>query len=400
MVAERWDEDEDDVAIVRGGAAALDRLHERIAHRFGRAEVRARVRRYVRGLLARVERKNGWQLAEAIGEAGPQGVQRLLNAARWDADAVRNDLRAYVVEHLGDAASGVLIVDETSFLKKGARSCGVAPQYAGSVGHSANAQVGVFLSYASAKGHAFIDRALYLPRGWTNDRARCTRAGVPAGVTFATKAELAKRMLARAFTAAVPAGWVVADSFYGRAHQFRRWLEAEERPHVVGVLPAQVVVHGGRRQRAQALAASLAASAWVRRSSGLGSQGERVHAWACVALSEDAPAGWRRWLLVRRALDTPSEAAYYRAFGPADTPAGELVRVAGLRWAVEEGFGQAKGEVGLDHYEVRRWDAWHRHITLCLLAHAALAVMSAQARCPGAADQEGGAVPRAVASSR
>jgi SRSO17 transposase len=400
MVAECWDGDEDDVAIVRGGAAALDRLHERIAHRFGRAEVRARVRRYLRGLLARVERKNGWQLAEAIGEAGPQGVQRLLNAAAWDADAVRDDLRAYAVEHLGEEASGVLIVDETSFLKKGARSCGVAPQYAGTIGRSANAQVGVFLAYASSRGHAFIDRALYLPRSWTKDRARCTQAGVPREVTFATKVELAKRMLARAFTAAVPAGWVVADSFYGRAHGFRRWLEAEERPHVVGVLPAQVVEREGRRQRAQALAANLPATAWIPRSSGLGSQGERVHAWACVALSEEAPAGWRRWLLVRRALDDPSEVAYYRAFGPADTPAGELVRVAGLRWAIEEGFGQAKGEVGLDQYEVRRWDAWHRHITLCLLAHAYLAIVSAQARSTGVADREGGAVRRAVTASR
>lgn len=400
MVAGRWEAETADLEVVRSGAAALDRLHERIAHRFGRAEVRARVRRYLDGLLGRVARKNGWQLAEAIGEAGPQGVQRLLNAAAWDADAVRDDLRAYVVEHLGDEPSGVLVVDETSFLKKGTRSCGVAPQYAGTVGRSANAQVGVFLAYASSKGQAFIDRALYLPRSWTNDRARCTQAGVPAAVRFATKVELAKRQLARAFAAAVPARWVVADSFYGRAYRFRRWLEDEERPHVVGILPTQVVEDDGRRQRAAALAAGLPAAAWVQRSSGTGSQGERVYAWACVALSEAAPAGWRRWLLVRRSLADRADCAYYRAFGPAAATADELVRVAGARWAIEEGFGQAKGEVGLDQYEVRRWDAWHRHITLGLLAHASLAVISASVRDNEASDQEGGAVLPAAVSSR
>jgi SRSO17 transposase len=247
-------------------------------------------------LLARVRRENGWQLAEAIGEAGPQGVQRLLNAARWDADAVRDDLRAYVVENLGDAASRVLIVDETSFL-------------------GPSAQV-----------------------------------GVPREATLATKAELAKRMLARAITAAVPARWVVSDSFYRRAHGSRRWLEAEERPHVVGVLPARVVVHDGRRQRAQAVAASVPQVARILRSSGQGSQGERVHAWACVALTEEAPAGWRRWLLARRALHAPREVASNRAFGTAETPAGELVRVAGARWAIEEGLGQATGEARLDQY--------------------------------------------------
>lgn len=182
MVAEHWADDAAAMAVVRNGTAALDRLHERIAHRFGRAEVRARVRRSRSGLLARVERKHGWQLAEAMGEVGPPGAQRLLNAARWDAEAVRDDLRAYVVAHVGDEPSGVLVVDETSFLKQGTRSCGVAPHYAGTVGRSANAQVGVFLAYASTRGHAVSDRARSLPRSWTDDRDRCARAGVPAAV--------------------------------------------------------------------------------------------------------------------------------------------------------------------------------------------------------------------------
>jgi SRSO17 transposase len=201
---------------------ALAEIQARIAPRFARAEVRERVGRYLVALLDRVERKNGWQVAEAIGETGPQGVQRLLNAAVWDADGVRDDLRAYVVDALGDRASGVLIVDETGFLKKGTHSCGVARQYTGTAGTTSNAQVGVFLTYASAKGAAFIDRARYLPRSWTRDSQRRAEAGIPKGTRFATKLTLAQRMLTRAFAAHVPAGWVTADSGYGRSHAFRQ----------------------------------------------------------------------------------------------------------------------------------------------------------------------------------
>lgn len=380
MVAQQWKAEDADALVLEECAVALDRLYERIAHRFGRVEVRARVRRYLAGLLQRLDRKNSWQLAEAIGEAGPQGLQRLLTTAVWDAEAVRDDLRAYVVEQLGEETSGVLIVDETGFLKKGTHSCGVAPQYCGPVGRTANCQVGVFLGYASARGIAFLDRALYLPQAWAHDAVRRAETGVPKDVRFATKTELAKRMLARAFAAAVPARWIVADSLYGRGHRFRRWLEQQERAYVVGILPAQVVGCHGRRQRASALAASLPTEAWVRRSAGEGSQGPRVHDWACISLSEQAAAGMARWLLVRRSLEDPTAQDYFRAYGPADTPEEELVRVAGMRWAIEEGFGQSKGEVGLDQYEVRGWQAWHRQITLCLLVHAALAVLCASAR--------------------
>ncbi len=301
---------------------------------------------------------------------------------------MRDDLRAYVIEHLGDTASGVLIIDETSFPKKGTHACGVMSQYCGTLGQTANAQVGVFLAYRSCHGTAFIDRALYLPRAWTQDRARCTAAGVPMAVGFATKVALAKQVLAHAFTSAVPAQWVVADSFYGRAHHFRQWLEGQGRAHVVGILPTQVVVDEGRRQRAKAVATSLPAEAWVPRSAGTGSQGARVHAWACVALTEAAPLEMGHWLLVRQALDAPEQIAYYRAYGPVDTQADELVHVAGMRWSIEEGFAQAKGEVGLDQYEVRRWDAWYRHITLCLLAHAYLVVVRTQARDAAGGEQE------------
>jgi SRSO17 transposase len=241
-----------------GWAAGLAALHARIAGRFARVEVQERVRRYLVGLLGRVERKKGWQLAEALGEAGPQGVQRLLNAATWDAEGVRDDLRAYVVEHLGDAASGVLIVDETGFVKKGKKSCGVGTQYTGAVGGTANAQVGVFLAYASAKGTALVDRALPLPRAWTHD---------------------------------------------------------------------------------------------------------------------------------------PDDVAFYVAYGPAGTPEAELVRVCGMRWRVEEGFARAEGEVGLDQYEVRTWVAWHRFVTLAVLARAYLAVTPLAASQDEAAEKRGAPIP-------
>ncbi len=346
---------------------ALAEVHERIAQRFARAEARERARRYLAGLLGRVERKNGWQLAEALGEAGPQGVQRLLNAATWDADGVRDDLRAYVIDHLGDAASGVLIVDETGFLKKGTKSCGVAPQYSGTAGGTANCQVGVFLAYASCRGAAFIDRALYLPKAWAGDRARRDEAGIPGGVRFATKIALARQQLARAFAAGVPARWVTGDTFYGRSHALRRWLEDQGRAYALLIPKTNAVRYQGRRQRAEQLGARLP-------------EDRSREPWACLALSETCAAGMGRWLLVRRDAADPDEDAYFLAYGPADTSAEELVRVCDTRWQIEEGFAQAKGEVGLDQYEVRTWDAWHRHVTLCLLAHAYLVAMRRAAR--------------------
>lgn len=362
--------------------SALDRwsdtlaeLHARISHRFARTEVRARVGRYLAGLLGRVERKNGWQLAEAIGETGPQGVQRLLNAATWDAEGVRDDLRTYVVDHLGDPVSGVLIVDDTGFVKKGDKSCGVGRQYTGTVGDTANAQVGVFLAYASQKGAAFVDHALYLPRAWTDDPDRCHAAGIPAAVRFMTKIALARRMLERAFEAAMPARWIVADSFYGRSHAFRRWLEECGQAYVVTVPNTHAVRYQERRQTATKLVERLPSETWMLRSVGMGVQGERRQLWACLPLSEECPAGRQRWLLVQRNVDDPSDLAYHLAYGPEATPVDELLRVCGSRWQIEEGFAQAKGEVGLDQYEVRTWAAWHRFMTLCLLAHAYLVVL-------------------------
>jgi len=357
----------------------LDELHARIAHRFLRPEVSDRARRYLSGLLGEVRRKNSWQMAEAIGEARPRGVQHLLNDAHWDADAVRDDLREYVVEHLGDEISGVLIVDETGFLKKGNKSVGVARQYTGTAGKRENCQVGVFLCYASKEGAAFIDRALYLPREWTDDPLRLSEAGVPKGVGFATKGELAKAMLGRAFEAGVPARWIVADTVYGMTRGLRGWLEKRERSYVLAVTSSKGVYHEGRQRQVRKVAQSLPEESWMRVSAGSGSKGERLYDWACVKLPESeaycagSPAG--RWLLMRRSIKKPEEIAYYLCYGPAQTSVHELIRIAGRRWQIEDSFSEAKGGSGLDEYEVRKWDGWQRHITLCLLAHAYLGVV-------------------------
>jgi SRSO17 transposase len=356
-------------------SAYLEKLHARIAHRFQRPEVRARAYRYLSGLLGDLRRKNSWQVAEAIGEARPRGVQHFLNDAHWDADAVRDDLREYVVEHLGDEQSGVLIVDETGFLKKGEKSVGVARQYTGTAGKKENAQVGVFLCYSSAKGAAFIDRALYLPREWAEDSARRGEAGVPEEVRFATKGELAKEMLRRALEAGIPASWVVADTVYGTARGLRGWLEEQGRSYVLAVPATQGVSHEGRQRQARTVAKHLPEEAWFRASAEKGSKGERLYDWACIPLPEPDRAGAGCWLLMRRGIEEPEELAYYLAYGLAATPVHELIRIAGRRWSIEDGFEAAKGEVGLDEYEVRKWEGWHRHITLCLLVHAFLVVL-------------------------
>jgi SRSO17 transposase len=322
-------------------------------------------------------------------------VQRLLDAAQWDADAVRDDLRAYVVEHLGDPGA-VLVVDETGFLKKGTKSVGVQRQYSGTAGRRENCQVAVFLCYAGARGRAFLDRALYLPKSWAEDAPRRAAAGVPAAVRFATKPQLAKAMLARAFAAGTPAGWVAADTVYGGDGRFRQWLESEGRAYVVAVPHTHRVWRpDGQAATAKRVVARLPPEAWARLAAGEGAQGPRWYDWAAVSLPA-APAGppaRAQWLLARRSVSDPTELAYYRAAGPAATPLAELVRVAGSRWAVEVGFEQAKGEVGLDQYEVRTWDAWHRHVTLALLAHAYLEAT----RLAAGAGGEGGAPAPPVA---
>ncbi|WP_420819983.1 IS701 family transposase [Sinosporangium album] len=365
-------------------AAGLDALFARVAGRFGRVEPRRQARAYVTGLLAPVERKNGWQLAEAAGDSAPDRMQRLLNSARWDARQVRADLRAYVVDNLGHRDS-VLIVDETGFLKKGTGSAGVQRQYSGTAGRTENCQLGVFLAYASPLGRALIDAELYLPKSWLGDRPRCRKAGVPDEAGFATKPELARQMLARALEAGPPVGWVTADEAYGMDSKFRAFLEQRGVGYVVAVPKSQVVAAGAGcgGSRADTLVAGAPPEAWKRLSCGDGAKGPRLYDWALATVHAGAEPGCRRWLLARRSLAPNGrgelEIAYYLCHGPAGTTVEELVRVAGARWAIEECFASAKNETGLDHYQVRRFDAWHRHITLAMLAHAYLAVTAAHA---------------------
>ena len=369
-----------EVGAVATWAEGLAAVHARVASRFARAEPRRRALAYLRGLLSPVERKNGWQLAEQAGEATPDGMQHLLARADWDADQVRDALRAYVVEHLG-AEQAVLVVDETGFLKKGTKSVGVQRQYSGTAGRIENCQIGVFLAYASPRGRTFLDRELYLPKEWATDTARREEAAVPDSVAFQTKPQLARAMLARALDAGVPAAWVTGDEIYGGDRRLRLWLEERQVPHVLAVKSTEPrwTRTSWRQVAAKTLAAALPDTAWERLSAGEGAKGPRVYDWARVPIRALPEPGWDYWLLVRRSVADPTDLAYYGCFCPAGTPLAELVRVAGSRWAIEESFETAKGEVGLDHYEVRRWPGWYRHTTLALLAHAYLTVTRAAA---------------------
>jgi SRSO17 transposase len=369
---------------IRAWAAGLEALHAQIAGRFARAEPRRRVLAYLRGLLGPVGRKNGWQLAEHAGEATPDGMQRLLATADWDPDLVRDDLRGYVVGHMGDAG-GVLVVDETGFLKKGSTSVGVQRQYSGTAGKVDNCQLGVFLAYASAKGRAFIDRELYLPKAWTEDRARCRAARVPAEVPFRTKPQLARVMLERALDAGVPASWVTADEVYGGSPAVRGWLEGRQVSYVLAVKCTEpLLARSGAPMPATRLTEHIASSGWLRISAGHGAKGRRWYEWSRVTLaSAGAPEGWERWLLVRRSLRT-GELAYYVCAGPAGLPLVALVRVAGARWRVEEAFQAGKGLCGLDEHQVRRWRSWYRWVTLAMLAYAFLVVAAVTERARSA----------------
>ena len=357
------------VGTAEGWSRALDGLAARIAPRFSRAEPRRRALAYLRGLLMPLERKNGWQLAEAAGDGTPDGVQDFLSRMRWDADAVRDDLRTYVVEHLGDP-DAVLVLDETGFLKKGDKSAGVQRQYSGTAGRIENCQIGVFLGYASRHGRALIDRALYLPERWTRDPARCAAAGVPEGLTLTTKPKLGLAMLDRALAAGVPFAWVTGDSVYGADHRIRRRLEARQRGYVLAVTSGQRLGF----VPVETWIAKVPPNGWQRLSAGDGAKGPRLYDWAYLPYRGAAP-GWQMGLLIRRSPAKPEDLAYYLTHAPEGTTLARLVRVAGTRWTIEACFEAAKGEVGLDHYEVRSWVGWHRHITLAMLAHAFLAVL-------------------------
>jgi len=360
-------------------AAELDGLHERVAGRFGRAEPRARVREYVSGLVTGLERKNGWTLAERAGETGPDGMQRLLRRADWDVDGVRDDVRDYVIERLGDPG-GVLIADETGFIKKGIRSAGVQRQYSGTAGRTENCQIGTFLAYASVHGHALIDRELYLPQSWAEDRDRCQAAGIPAEVEFTTKPRQAKVMISRAIAASVPFSWFTADEVYGQAKYLQAWLEDQDVFYVMAIRRSDTCTTASGEQRADALIAAAPARAWQQISVGPGAHGLREFHWARVPVrTATRRPGRGHWLLARRSLSDPTDIAYYACYGPRRSSTADLAWIAGSRWHIEECFQQAKGEAGLDHYQVRSWRAWYAHITLSMLALAWLAASRAQA---------------------
>jgi SRSO17 transposase len=350
-----------------------------MAGRFARVETRRRTRGFVFGLLSDLPRKNCWTIAEHAGDTDPHGMQHLLNRAVWDTDGVRDDLRDYVTTHLGDA-DAVLVVDETGDVKKGSATVGVQRQYTGTAGRIENAQVAVYLTYAGARGHAMIDRELYLPKSWATDQERLVEAGVPADIEFLTKPALATGMLTRALNAGVPARWVAGDEVYGADPALRAELEAYRVGYVLAIGCDRRVPTEAGTFRADELTATLPKHAWQRLSAGSGAKGQRYYDWALVTLTAPDPtdtdtACW--WLLVRRHPRT-GELAFYRCYSPEIVPLRELVRVAGRRWTVEESFQAGKGLAGLDEHQVRRWTSWRRWTLLAMLAHALLAVIAAR----------------------
>jgi SRSO17 transposase len=367
-----------DIQGVQGGAAYLTDIERRLAPYFERAEPRQRAMAYVGGLLSPAERKNSWQLAEVSGDTTPYAFQHLLRRALWDPDAVRDELRTYIGQHLADPEA-VLVLDETGFLKQGRHSAGVARQYSGTAGRVENCQIGVFLGYASPLGHALLDRELYLPKEWTSDRDRCRRAGIPEDRGFATKPQLAQQMLAQACTAGVQAQWVTGDSVYGDDRRLRMWLEAQPQAYVLAVSGKEYVWLNGRQRQVKTIVATLPEEGWTRLSAGDGAQGPRWYDWCWLPLADPIAPSWRRWLLVRRRVSDPTAVRAYVVYAPQNTPLEPVVRVAGTRWVIEQLFKAAKGEVGLDHYEVRSWTGWYRHMTLAMWALALLAVLRAGA---------------------
>ena len=360
---------------------AFGAVLDRIELRFSRYEPLRHAADLMLGMLSGLDRKNCWTIAEHRGERSPAALQHLLSRAKWDADAVRDDLRDYVMDAFADP-DAVLVVDETGDLKKGDHSVAVQRQYTGTAGRIENAQVAVFLAYAAARGHALIDRALYVPESWSEDPDRCAAAGIPDDIGFATKPALATAMITRAVQAGVPAAWVAGDEVYGADPQLRRTVRRLGLGYVLGVAAnRRVPTHAGP-MRVDELPALLPATAWHIYSAGRGSKGPRYYSWAWIALhpeDDNDPASGRHHLLIRR-NDATGELAYLRCYSPKPVPLRVLVRVAGQRWRVEESFQAAKGLTGLDQHQVRRWTSWHRWTTLAMLAHAFLAVATAVER--------------------
>jgi SRSO17 transposase len=372
-------------------ASSLREAKVRLRPLFTQERVAASAGQFLDGLLGPERRKTGWMRAEAAGDTGPWRQQAILGRGRWEADALRDIVREYALETLADA-DAVLVIDETGFLKQGKSSCGVGRQYTGSAGKITSCQIGVFAAYVSRHGHAFVDRALYLPKAWTDDPARLAAAHVPPEVGFATKPRLAGRMIERAITAGVPFAWVAGDSVYG-VGELEMALRRGGKGYVLGVNATQPfnswigkpVVAG----TAEEIAKGLEPSAWRRLSAGEGTKGSRLSDWAYLELADleadeyrDGATGvWTRGLLIRRGL-TDGECAFFTTWCPAGTTIQMLVAVEGQRWAIEDAFETAKTELGLDHNETRSWHGWHRHVSLVMLAFAMVAIIRHRANTP------------------
>jgi SRSO17 transposase len=344
----------------------FQQLAQRLEKHFLRTETRISVLHYLEGLLSTAERKNSWQLAEQAGMHVPYAFQYLLGRALWKVNALRDDTLDYTLDFLGEE-QGTLSIDETGFLKKGTQSAGVSRQYSGTAGRIENCQIGVFLSYATARGRALLDRELYIPVVWFKDKQRCHRAGIPEDVTFKTKPELAKAMLKRVFASGLKPTWVVGDEIYG-CYALRAFLEEQQQSYILAVASNYCVTKGFQQYRVNALLQSIRQQAWHKLSAGKGSKGERYYEWYRMKINSMSPKGWQRWLVFRRNLADSKEIAFYIAFSRKTVTLAEKARTAGSRWAIEECFEMAKGEVGLDHYEVRSWTGWYRHVTLSMLA--------------------------------
>jgi SRSO17 transposase len=361
----------------------LQAVKAQLASLFGHASVAASAAAFLDGLLGSERRKTGWMRAEAAGDPGPWRQQAVLGRSRWNADALRDLVRDHALESLA-APDAVLVVDETGFLKQGTSSCGVQRQYTGTAGKITNCQIGVFAAYVSDRGHAFIDRRLYLPKSWTDQPERLRAAHVPEDVRFATKPAIAVAMIERALQAGVAFAWVAADSIYG-VGEVEKVLRQAGKGYVLGVTGTHPFWSWGKAPvagTAEEIAQALPASAWVRLSAGDGTKGPRLYDWACLELADlDAeevggpePGTWTRGLLVRRSLSDAS-LAYFTTWCPTGTSLDVLAGVEGRRWAIEDGFETAKTELGLEHHETRSWHGWHRHVSLVMLAFALLAVI-------------------------
>jgi SRSO17 transposase len=334
----------------------------------------------VQGLLGRIDRKNGWQLAEYLGDKTPHGIHRLLDRASWNTADVRDELIRYVHKNLlTPNEAGVLIVDETGFLKKGNKSAGVQRQYSGTAGRIENCQIGVFLALAGVNGRALIDRELYLPKSWCDDAERRKSAAIPADITFSTKQQLAKKMLNRAFERGIRPRWVLGDEIYGSDSKFRRFLESRFQPYVLAVSCQQRLWIEYRQRRFDEIVKDVPADMWFRMNVADGTKGPRVYDWAAGRFGVPNESGLVKWMLFRRSVDSPDEFAYYMCLTPAGATAQDLAIAAGQRWNIECCFEAAKQETGLDEYEVRSWHGWYRHVSLSMLAMAFLTVIRTKA---------------------